>query len=146
MLNLYTLHHYTFKGPSGLYKGLTPTIMKQGSNQAIRFTVMETLRKWYVGGDKSMSVPKPVVALFGALAGGSSVLGNTPIDVVKTRMQNGNYSSTLQCARQIAAKEGLRGFYKGCLPRMNRVCLEVALAFCIYDTVMDVFKKLWPSN
>jgi len=134
------------EGPSGLYKGLTPTIMKQGSNQAIRFTVMETLRKWYIGGDKSKSVPKPVVALFGAFAGGSSVLGNTPIDVVKTRMQNGNYSSTLQCARQIAAKEGLRGFYKGCLPRMNRVCLEVALAFCIYDTVMDVFKKMWPSN
>ena len=25
------------------------------------------------------------------------------------------------------------------LPRMNRVCLEVALAFCIYDSVMDMF-------
>ena len=134
------------QGLSGLYKGLTPTILKQGSNQAIRFSAMETLRKWYTGADQSKSVPKPFVALFGALAGGCSVLGNTPIDVVKTRMQNGSYSSTMECARQVAMKEGVRGFYKGCLPRMNRVCLEVALAFCIYDSVMDIFKTVWPSK
>jgi len=134
------------EGISGLYKGLTPTIIKQGSNQAIRFSAMETLRKWYTGGDQTKPVPKPFVALFGALAGGASVVGNTPIDVVKTQMQNGSYSSTLACASQLAKKEGVRGFYKGCLPRMNAVCLEVALAFCIYDTVMDIFKKVWPSQ
>merc|ERR1712096_110726 len=130
------------EGISGLYKGLTPTIIKQGSNQAIRFSAMETLRKWYTGGDQTKPVPKPFVALFGALAGGASVVGNTPIDVVKTQMQNGSYSSTLACASQLAKKEGVHGFYKGCLPRMNAVCLEVALAFCIYDTVMDIFKKV----
>ena len=32
-----------------------------------------------------------MVALFGALAGGASVLGNTPVDVIKTRMQSGQY-------------------------------------------------------
>jgi len=134
------------EGFSGLYKGLTPTLMKQGSNQAIRFSVMETLRNWYTGGDQTKNVPKPFVALFGAMAGGASVLGNTPIDVVKTRMQNGSYKTTLDCARQVAAKEGLRGFYKGCMPRMNSVCLEVALAFCIYDSVMDLTNKYWPSQ
>merc|ERR1712055_767025 len=126
------------------YRGLAPTILKQGSNQAIRFSVMDTLRKWYTGGDHSKPVPKPLVAVFGALAGGCSVLGNTPLDVVKTRMQSGSYSSIVVCARQLAMREGVGGFYKGCLPRMNRVCLEVALAFCIYDTVMDMFKKAWP--
>jgi len=100
------------EGLSGLYKGLTPTILKQGSNQAIRFSAMETLRKWYTGADQSKAVPKPLVALFGALAGGCSVLGNTPIDVVKTRMQNGSYSSTMECARQVAMKEGCVGSTK----------------------------------
>lgn len=48
---------------------------------------METLKDWYKGGDNSKSVPKLVVGVFGAVAGAASVFGNTPIDVVKTRMQ-----------------------------------------------------------
>ena len=61
--------------------------MKQGSNQAIRFYVMETCKDWYRGGDSKKTVPKLVVGAFGAVAGAASVFGNTPIDVVKTRMQ-----------------------------------------------------------
>lgn len=61
--------------------------MKQGSNQAIRFYVMETLKDWYRKGDPKKSVPKVIVGVFGAIAGAASVFGNTPIDVVKTRMQ-----------------------------------------------------------
>ena len=68
-------------------------------------------------------------------------LGNTLMDVVKTRMQNGSYSSSLECARQIARKDEFKGFYKCVLPRMKRVCLEVGLAFCIFDTLMELFKK-----
>lgn len=62
-------------------------MMKQGSNQAIRFFVMETLKDWYRGGDPKKPVNKLVVGMFGAIAGAASVFGNTPIDVVKTRMQ-----------------------------------------------------------
>lgn len=76
---------------TGLYKGLGPTVIKQGSNQAIRFFVMESLRSWYTEGRADRSVPYYLVALFGALAGGASVLGNTPVDVIKTRMQSGQY-------------------------------------------------------
>lgn len=70
-----------------MYKGVTATIMKQGSNQAIRFYVVETLKDMYRGGDNSVAVPKLVTGLFGGIAGTASVFGNTPIDVVKTRMQ-----------------------------------------------------------
>lgn len=34
------------EGIRGTYQGVTATIMKQGSNQAIRFFVMETLKDW----------------------------------------------------------------------------------------------------
>ena len=68
-------------------EGVTATIMKQGSNQAIRFFVMESLKDWYRGGDNTKPVNKLLVGSFGAIAGAASVFGNTPIDVVKTRMQ-----------------------------------------------------------
>lgn len=52
-----------------MYKGLTATIMKQGSNQAMRFFVMETLKDTYRGGDQQKKIPKLLVGLFGAVAG-----------------------------------------------------------------------------
>ncbi len=76
-----------FAGIRGTYQGLTATMMKQGSNQAIRFFVVESLKDYYKGGDTKKTVPKPLTGLFGAIAGACSVLGNNPLDVVKTRMQ-----------------------------------------------------------
>jgi len=134
------------EGLSGVYKGVTATIIKQGSNQAIRFYVMETLREWYKGGDKNKDCPKLLVGAFGAIAGAASVFGNTPIDVVKTRMQGleaSKYKSTVDCAVQIWKKEGPMAFYKGTVPRLSRVCLDVAITFMIYDSFMDLFNKFW---
>lgn len=36
-------------GLRGTYQGLTATVLKQGSNQAIRFYVMTSFRNWYKG-------------------------------------------------------------------------------------------------
>lgn len=155
------------EGISGVYKGVTATILKQGSNQAIRFYVMESLREWYKGGDKNKECPKLLVGCFGAVAGAASVFGNTPLygiffdrsltknyfkilshfsDVVKTRMQSleaSKYKNTFDCAVQIWKNEGPLSFYKGTVPRLSRVCLDVAITFMIYDSFMDLFNKFW---
>lgn len=135
------------QGFRGVYQGVTATIMKQGSNQAIRFYVMETLKDWYRKGDPKKSVPKVIVGVFGAIAGAASVFGNTPIDVVKTRMQGleaAKYKNTFDCFLKIWKNEGPRAFYKGTVPRLGRVCLDVAITFMIYDSFMELFKKVWP--
>lgn len=80
-------------------------------------------------------------------AGAASVFGNTPIDVVKTRMQGleaSKYKNTLDCFMQIWKHEGPFAFYKGTVPRLGRVCLDVAITFMIYDSFMEVFNKIWP--
>lgn len=133
-------------GLIGVYKGVTATIMKQGSNQAIRFYVMESLKDLYKGDDPKKPVPKLMVGAFGAVAGAASVFGNTPIDVVKTRMQGleaSKYKNTADCAMQLWKNEGPRAFYKGTVPRLSRVCLDVAITFMIYDSFMDLFNKFW---
>jgi solute carrier family 25 citrate transporter 1 len=100
------------QGIGGVYKGVTATIIKQGSNQAIRFFVMESLKgeyRAYKGLDINASVPILWTGLFGLIAGAASVYGNTPVDVVKTRMQGleaSRYKNTLDCAVQIMKNEG----------------------------------------
>ncbi|TNN21824.1 Tricarboxylate transport protein, mitochondrial [Liparis tanakae] len=47
---------------------------------------------------------------FGAVAGAASVFGNTPLDVIKTRMQGleaHKYKSTMDCASKILRHEGV---------------------------------------
>ncbi|XP_022181062.1 tricarboxylate transport protein, mitochondrial [Myzus persicae] len=135
------------QGISGVYQGLMPTILKQGTNQAIRFYVMGALKNLYKGDDPNKPVPKLLVGVFGMAAGAASVYGNTPLDVVKTRMQGleaHKYKSTVDCMVQIWKKEGPTAFYKGTVPRLSRVCLDVGITFMIYDSFMDLFKKVWP--
>ncbi|TRY62063.1 hypothetical protein TCAL_05721 [Tigriopus californicus] len=142
-------HIIAEKGIRGTYQGVTATIMKQGSNQLIRFSVVECLKDWYTGYDtaKRKDIPLYVTGAIGAFAGACSVLGNTPLDVVKTRMQGldaQKYKNTWDCAKQIWYNEGARAFYKGTIPRMSRVCLDVGITFVIYDSFMIYFNKIWP--
>jgi solute carrier family 25 (mitochondrial citrate transporter), member 1 len=69
------------QGIGGIYKGLTATIIKQGSNQAIRFYCMESMKAEYrkrKNLSDSAVIPIFITGLFGAIAGAASVFGNTP--------------------------------------------------------------------
>ncbi|XP_063812204.1 tricarboxylate transport protein, mitochondrial-like [Pseudophryne corroboree] len=137
------------QGLRGTYQGLTPTILKQGSNQAIRFFFMTSLRNWYSGDDPHRTIHPVVTGAFGAIAGAASVFGNTPLDVIKTRMQGleaHKYKSTLDCASQILRNEGPLAFYKGTIPRLGRVCLDVAIVFVIYEEVVKVLNRVWKTS
>ena len=50
-----------------------------------------------------------VTGFIGLIAGAASVFGNTPLDVIKTRMQSleaSKYKNTLDCGIQIMRNEG----------------------------------------
>uniref|UniRef100_A0A8C8JCK5 Uncharacterized protein n=2 Tax=Oncorhynchus TaxID=8016 RepID=A0A8C8JCK5_ONCTS len=147
------------QGIKGTYQGLTATVLKQGSNQAIRFYVMTSLRNWYKGDNPNKAINPVVTGTFGAVAGAASVFGNTPLDVIKTRMQgleSHKYKSTLDCALKIMRHEGVRAFYsieilsstfyKGTVPRLGRVCLDVAIVFIIYEEVVKVLNTVWKTE
>jgi len=134
------------QGLSGCYKGLIPTIVKQGSNQMIRFAVFYELKKRMLGDDptKKFSVLQSMFA--GGVAGAASVFGNTPVDVVKTRMQgleSDKYKGVLDCVVQIWKKEGFKGFYKGTTARLGRVCLDVAITMTLYTQIMNALDSIW---
>lgn len=137
------------QGLKGTYQGLTATVLKQGSNQAIRFYVMTSLRNWYKGDDPNKAINPLITGLFGAIAGAASVFGNTPLDVIKTRMQGleaHKYKSTGDCAVKILKHEGPLAFYKGTVPRLGRVCMDVAIVFIIYEEVVKLLNLVWKTD
>lgn len=136
-------------GISGCYKGLGPTIIKQGSNQAIRFMVYYDLKRIMLGDDPKAQFSTVQSLFAGVLAGAASVFGNTPIDVVKTRMQgleSHKYKNALDCAFKIWKHEGVKGFYKGTVPRLGRVCLDVAIVMTLYDKILQALDYVWKTE
>jgi solute carrier family 25 citrate transporter 1 len=62
-------------------------MVKQGTNQMIRFFVYSNLKSWLQEGDNTKDIGAIRTFMIGGVAGAASVFGNTPVDVVKTRMQ-----------------------------------------------------------
>lgn len=76
--------------------------------------------------------------LAGGFAGFCSTMANNPVDVIKTKMQGihaHEYNGFFDCGRHIMHESGLMGFYAGVVPRLCRVCLDVALTFSIYGAL-----------
>ncbi|XP_065839943.1 tricarboxylate transport protein, mitochondrial-like [Oscarella lobularis] len=137
------------QGIRGTYQGLTSTVLKQGTNQMIRFFVYNNLKLYLQGGDRTKDIGAIKTFLIGGLAGAASVFGNTPIDVVKTRMQGldaKEYKSTIDCFAKIWKNEGFLAFYKGTVPRLGRVVFDVAFVFTLYEKTMKLLDWAWPTK
>eukprot|EP00596_Hydrurales_sp_CCMP1899_P007477 CAMPEP_0119040736 /NCGR_PEP_ID=MMETSP1177-20130426/10733_1 /TAXON_ID=2985 /ORGANISM="Ochromonas sp, Strain CCMP1899" /LENGTH=183 /DNA_ID=CAMNT_0007006051 /DNA_START=406 /DNA_END=957 /DNA_ORIENTATION=- len=124
-------------GPMGLYQGLFATILKQSSNQGLRFMFYNKYKDIITEDGKNPITP--VKALVGGMmAGCFSTLGNNPFDVVKTQMQGTqakHYTSTLDCFRKILASDGPAGFYRGVIPRMGRVVPGQGIIFMTFESI-----------
>jgi len=133
------------EGIGGVYKGLLPTVLKQSTNQGVRFLVFHEIKKKYheAHPDKEFGMLKSAMA--GAAAGGASVIANNPLDVVKTQMQGldaKKFAGSFDCARTILRTQGPLFFYKGAVPRLIRVCGDAAIAFSVYGQIVKYLNKM----
>lgn len=131
------------EGPLGIYRGVAPTIMKQGTNQMVRFPIQTLIVQLITRGDAEKKKSPVWNGLAGAAAGACSVMLTMPQDTIKTRMQGEEakklYSGMLDCAKKIYTKEGITFFYAGTWPRLIRVSLDVGVTFFIYPLLHQLF-------
>jgi solute carrier family 25 citrate transporter 1 len=124
------------EGFSGIYRGLIPTILKQGTNQLIRFPIQQFYMKLIFGNNLEKSSSPILNGLCGAMAGGTSVVLTMPQDTIKTRMQGEEakklYKGFFDCVKKTVQKEGVRFLWTGTWPRFVRVTLDVGITFTIY--------------
>jgi len=136
------------EGLRGVYRGLLPTCLKQGCNQAVRFTVFNNLKKTLQGESKRELAPYESLAI-GGIAGFVSVYATMPFDVVKTRMQGleaSQYKSSLDCGVKVVKNEGVLALWKGTTPRLARVMCSSGLIFTFFEHTMRVLNYYFPES
>merc|ERR1719386_33041 len=127
------------EGPMGLYRGAFPTILKQGTNQAVRMPLQVQIFSIISLGDDSKKQSPVYNGVAGFLAGCGSVVLTQPQDCVKSRMQGEEakklYKGTVDCAMQMLKNEGPLSFFAGSIPRMVQVGMTTGLSFAVYPLI-----------
>jgi len=152
------------EGVRGLYRGLGPTLVGVAPSLAMNFAVYETLRVKIARVAPASAAPALALAA-GSASGAVSAIVCFPLDLVRRRMQllpppgeGGARVAPLRMldvARGVAARDGLRGFYRcvhyapastlcstdsagrstnsGIVPELAKVVPGVGIAFSTYE-------------
>jgi len=152
------------EGYSALYKGVVPTMLRQGCNQAVNFTVYNSMKAYWLerqqqqyfqhrgfvrhDGENSellQELPGTISMLIGGLSGAVGPIVNNPLDVVKTRLQKQTtmknfksapkYTGLVQACLKIAKNEGVGALWKGITPRLMRIIPGQAITFTTYEAI-----------
>ncbi|KAG7800366.1 hypothetical protein KL944_003939 [Ogataea haglerorum] len=134
-------------GLRGLYQGLVPVALRQGSNSAVRLGAYNSIKSFLQqasGTKPNEPLSSQLTFLLGAFAGVVTVYTTMPIDTVKTRMQGLGadklYTGTVDCFVKIFKQEGLMTFWKGATPRLGRLILSGGIVFTIYEKILVVLR------
>lgn len=141
------------EGIGALYRGVSLTALRQGTNQAANFTayteLKELLQKWQPQ-YQNQNLPSYQTTLIGLISGAVGPFTNAPIDTIKTRLQKTPAEPGQTAVQRIALiskdmfkQEGPKAFYKGITPRVMRVAPGQAVTFTVYEYLK---KKLEDSR
>ena len=138
----YTKQMIKTEGVRGLYKGIPISLFTGSLHVCIQMTAFDI----YKSNSKSTSMVNTLMC--GSMAGITAGLITYPGDVLKKQMHaNGIlgehklYSNTLDCIKQIAKKEKIKGFYKGVHICILKTIPTAALQFAVFDFVSKTIKN-----
>ncbi|KAJ6930962.1 S-adenosylmethionine carrier 1 [Populus alba x Populus x berolinensis] len=123
----------------GLYSGLAGNLAGVLPASAIFVGVYEPTKQKLL-----KSLPENLSALAqltaGAIGGAASSLVRVPTEVVKQRMQTGQFASAPDAIRLIVSEEGFKGLYAGYGSFLLRDLPFDAIQFCIYEQMLMGYK------
>lgn len=130
------------EGVTGLYKGLSPALIRHLFYTPIRTVGYEQLRHAFTTDDNN-SLSLPSKALIGGVSGVIAQVVASPADLVKVRMQadgqkvnqglQPRYTGPLNALNKIIKTEGLKGLWRGVFPNIQRAFLVNMGELACYD-------------
>ncbi|KAI9718303.1 MAG: Mitochondrial succinate-fumarate transporter [Chrysothrix sp. TS-e1954] len=144
------------EGFGALYRGVSLTALRQGTNQAANFTAyaflkdkLQKMQADRLGAEHGGSnLPGWQTSIIGLISGAVGPFTNAPIDTIKTRLQRTPaeegqtaVSRITGIAKEMWKQEGSRAFYKGITPRVMRVAPGQAVTFTVYEYLKGVLER-----
>lgn len=137
------------EGPLALYNGLESTLWRHilwnAGYFGCIFQVKTLLPK---ATDKSQGLRNDLLA--GTIGGTVGTMLNTPMDVVKSRIQNSpkvagstpKYNWAWPAVGTVMKEEGFAALYKGFLPKVLRLGPGGGILLVVYGSVIEFFRKM----
>ncbi|CAI5480062.1 unnamed protein product [Closterium sp. Yama58-4] len=124
----------------GLYSGLSGNLIGVLPASAIFIGVYEPVKAFLLNAlPENISVAAHLAA--GAAGGTAASLVRVPTEVVKQRMQTGQFPTAVNAVKTILSKEGVRGLYAGYGSFLLRDLPFDAIQFAIYEQLKIQLKK-----
>lgn len=124
------------EGPTGLFKGLVPSLLRQTSYTSLSMVLYEPIRNTFSSFSSDPSNPGFFLRLLaGGTAGGIGIAVMNPTEVVKTKMQANQLRKLTmrEVIMEVWKKEGVLGFWSGVKPNVVRTFLVNAAELGTYD-------------
>ncbi|MEE6511889.1 hypothetical protein FKM82_018742 [Ascaphus truei] len=137
---------YGTEGARGLFSGLTATLLRDAPFSGIYlmfYTQAKKLAPHAIQSSPTDEIDPALIPLLnfscGIVAGILASVATQPADVVKTHMQLSpeKYRWTGQAACYVFQNHGLTGFFLGGVPRALRRTLMAAMAWTVYEQMME---------
>lgn len=137
------------EGPLALYNGMESTMWRHAVWNAGYFGCIFQVRALLPKTEKK-STQMGFDLLSGATGGTVGTILNTPMDVVKSRIQNSpriagyapKYNWAWPAVATVFKEEGFAALYKGFLPKVLRLGPGGGILLVVFTGVTDFFKKM----
>ncbi|KAK5650376.1 hypothetical protein RI129_001405 [Pyrocoelia pectoralis] len=134
-------------GIKGLWKGVTPTLLRDVPFSAIYWSQYEALKRWYGPGVPSFWFS----FMAGAFSGGVASIITLPFDVIKTHQQielgeqpigARKSNSTMKMMLQLHKQHGPSSLFTGLVPRVIKVAPACAIMISTFEYGKIAFNRL----
>ncbi|GJQ71927.1 hypothetical protein Trydic_g3036 [Trypoxylus dichotomus] len=128
---------YRTEGVRGMTCGLIPTLFRDAPFSGL-YLMFYTQTKLLVSEDLLNSPYRsPIHFTCGVTAGILASVVTQPADVLKTKMQlyPNKFNGVWSVVVYVYGKYGIRGYFKGIVPRMLRRTLMTAMAWTVYERI-----------
>ncbi|WYZ36612.1 hypothetical protein EsH8_II_000118 [Colletotrichum jinshuiense] len=142
-------------GVTGLYNGLSASLLRQMTYSTVRFGAYEEMKIRATRNNGGKTPSFPVLIAMASASGFVGGISGNAADVLNVRMQQDaalpaserrNYKHALEGMVRMARQEGIMSWFRGVLPNSMRAAAMTASQLASYDTFKGILIRHTPMG